>query len=113
MEANDAGAMDGFVTLQWFWGTMRRSIRHPDNEREPASNDNVLDTSGGGQGVLWSMRGECWCINVPSPPYLAIFAVSLTSAFYRVHARLPDSDAVQETLRVGVPCCFFLSSNTS
>ena len=101
---NDAGVMDGLVTLQWLPGTKRMIIRHPDNEREMASNDHVLDASVGGQGMLWSMPGECWGIHFPQPPYLAISAGSLTSAFYRVHARLPDSDAVKETLRVGVPC---------
>ena len=104
MDPNDAGVMDGLMAPQWLSGTKRMIVWHPDNEREMASNVHVLDASVEGQGVLWSMRGECWCIHALQPPYLTISAGSLTSAFYRVHARLPDGDAVKETVRVGVPC---------
>ena len=101
------GGVDGRVTLEWFVEDQAAIIRHPDNERNMASNDAVLDESLIQNGVLWTMRGECWCIHVSCPPYLAISAGSLTASFYRVYAKNPDLPALQESLRGGVPCRLF------
>ena len=114
VEPNAQGVME-VAQLPWFERSADNAplpfiTRHPDNVRGMASNDAALDDSVGQQGVMWSMRGECWAIHVQRPPYLAISAGSLTASFYRVHAKSKgsaESQVMIDTLRAGLPCRLF------